>query len=282
MMSPHDAVFAPIVGMSGDEIPFTRLVHMEKDAHQCKYHLYPSPWLSGAAEAGLPSPLSILGDVTTGAAARHGRPDHQRVVTEALRVDVLRPHADDLVMSAHQTWSDDRRAIAQGTIEDAASGVAVGHVIARIVLLDARRPGSKVIAPSELRIEHARPPDVRNLLAEQPAAHTGGPGHSFSWLVGTTGALGNSYGFMHGGAIAALCDIGLDRLRRIPDQGLVGAVVQSVTLDFFAPVLLTGTAHLTAQLVQNGGNRAEAVIGIGNDDREVGAVACYRLRQVPS
>ena len=42
-------------------------------------------------------------------------------------------------------------------------------------------------------------------------------------------------------------------------------VVQSVTLDFFAPVLLTGTAHLTAQLVQNGGNRAEVVIGIGND-----------------
>jgi len=277
-MSP---VFAPIVGMSGDEIPFTRLVHMEKDAHDCRYHLHPSPWLSGAAEAGLPSPLSILGDVTTGAAARHGRPDHQRVVTEALRVDVLRPHADDLVMSAHQTWSDDRRAIAQGTIEDAASGVAVAHVVARIVLLDARRPGSKVVAPNELRVEHARPPDVRELLAEQPA-HTGGPGHSFSWLVGTTGALGNSYGFMHGGAIAVLCDVGLDRLRRIPDEGLTGAVVQSVTLDFFAPVLLTGTAHITAQLAARGGGRAEAVIGIGNDKGEVGAVACYRLRQVPS
>jgi acyl-coenzyme A thioesterase PaaI-like protein len=277
----RDAVFAPIVGMSGDEIPFTRLVHLEKDPHECRYRLYPSPWLAGATEAGLPSPLSILGDVTTGAAARSDRPDYERVVTEALRVDILRPHGDDLVMSARQTWSDERRAMAQGTIEDAASGVAVAHVVARIVLLDARRPGSRVVAPPTSRVQHARPPDMRDLLSE-PTERARGPEPVFSWLVSTTGALGNSYGFMHGGALAALCDIGLDRLRRIPEEGLVDAIVQSVTLDFFAPVLLTGDAHITAQLVNRGGNRAEVVVGIGNDDAEVGAVACYRLRQVSS
>jgi acyl-coenzyme A thioesterase PaaI-like protein len=96
--------------------------------------------------------------------------------------------------------------------------------------------------------------------------------------VPVTSDFGNSYGYMHGGAAAVVSDVGLHRLRCHVPAGLDGARVQSMSLEYLAPVPLADTVTLTARVAERGKSKALAVVGIKGMTCTASTVASYTLR----
>jgi acyl-coenzyme A thioesterase PaaI-like protein len=272
------ATLTPVIGLSGEPIPFTGLVDVRPDppgTGEVSFSLRPSPWLDGLTTRGLPAPTVILADVTAGRAALSDRPGYERVVTETLRLDLLDAPAAELHATAGTSALFGRRAVSVGTITGGPASAAAGHLTGRLVLLDSRRDDTRVSAPE--RVTPGATPPVRDLLADA-AVVTGRSPDLVRLRLPAHGDIGNSYGYMHGGAIAVLSDIALDWLRRQPGTRLHGCHVQSVSIEYLAPVRLTGTVTVTARLAVPGPRRALVLAETAGADGLARAVASYTVR----
>lgn len=268
-------------GAGGSPIPFSSLLAIsaggsgasttDDPAGGSRFRLGRSPWLEGAAAARLPAPLVILADFAIGAAVAGVRSG--AVLTEALRVDVLAPHSGELETTACGVAVAGRRHIANSVIRDRLTGAIVGSATGRLVVLDADRGMPRAPRPdrpgSVLSIREMLDGGLDVVRPAPSAVRVRIP-------VGRE--LGNSYGYMHGGAVAAMCDVGLHQLREDPGGDLFDNRVVDVSVDYYAPVPLASDIEVTAAVTGRAGSRVRvsASIGVGTD--HPAAVACYTLR----
>ncbi|WP_322754116.1 hotdog domain-containing protein [Frankia sp. Cas3] len=277
-MSLRDGTRTPSIGLSGQPIPFTSLVDVGPDPSSTgepAFRLRPSSWLDGLIARGLPAPLVILADVAAGAAALRGRTGPERVVTEALRLDLLDRPSVELRAVASASASGPRRAMTVGVISNETDGGVVGHLTGRVAVLDPRQAGARVSAPSW--VPPGDTPAVSDLL-DDATELVQASDDMVRLRIPTHGDLGNSYGYMHGGAIAVINDVALEWLRRQPGCELAGSRVQSVSLDYLAPVPLTGTASVTSRVAERGHGRAVVLVGVAGVGGAASAVASYTVR----
>ncbi|SNQ45827.1 hypothetical protein FRACA_1130022 [Frankia canadensis] len=278
--------------------------------------LRPSPWLAGLSERGLPAPQVIVADVAAGAAALLDRAGGYRVMTESLRLDPLGEAGPRLRATAHASVAHGPRALTVGVVAslpdatadgngaertgangappvsggaggaeagsagpgdggDAQAGTVAGHLSARILVLDPRQAGGRVDAPSRVPTGHT--PAVEDLLGDATTLEHA-DADVVRLRVPAHGDVGNSYGFMHGGAVAVYTDIGLEWLRGRPAPDLAGSRVLSVTLDYLAPVRLRGAVGVTSRIVERGGGRAIVAVTVAGDGDAACAIASYTVR----
>lgn len=265
---------AIMLGVSGLPVPFTGLVSVSREQAeiaQTRLRLKPSTWLDGLTAAALPSPLAILSDIALGTALfeSSGEP----FVTEGMRIDLLDAHGDELEIGANIVGSAGRRHIAQGVIRDGASGAVVAHAVGRLVVLG--QGSGQPDAPGEQSLTQA--PTVRELLDDAVEVTRIAP-EAVRLRVPLSGDLGNSYGYLHGGAAAVLCDIGLYWLRKHVGDGLIASRVQDMSLNYVAPVPLAAAADVSARVTESSGTRVTVAVSIAPIEDRAAVVANYTLR----
>lgn len=272
-MTAEETGPAVMLGVSGLPVPFTGLVSVSREQAviaQTRVRLKPSTWLDGLTAAALPSPLAIISDIALGTALfeSSGEP----FVTEGMRIDVLDAHGDELETVAKIVGSAGRRHIAQGVIRDGASGAVVAHAVGRLVVLG---QGSGQPAPGWPLATQA--PTVRELLNDAVEV-TRIAREAVRLRVSLSGDLGNSYGYLHGGAAAVLCDVGLYWLRKHIGGELCVSRVQDMSLNYVAPVPLTAAVDVSARVTENSGTRVTVAVSIAPIEDRAAVVANYTLR----
>lgn len=100
-----------------------------------------------------------------------------------------------------------------------------------------------------------------------------------AWLVSANGAR-NPKGDVHGGALAALCDMTMARAVRSANLELWGLSTVSLTINYLEPINGDVTAH--ARMTRNGGALAFAEVDVvsGDGARSLHATGVFRkIRQ---
>lgn len=100
-------------------------------------------------------------------------------------------------------------------------------------------------------------------------------GRCTAWLAATKGAH-NPKGDVHGGALAALCDMTMARAVRSANLDLWGLSTVSLTINYLEPVGGDVVAH--ARMTKNGGALAFADVEIlsGDGARRLQATGVFR------